>query len=74
LSLGFLHTQERRGLPILSVHFNNKILMYGPDMKLNFEDKFVLNVQYIFRTDSHVFDENEGVAYNDVTTQGDLQS
>jgi hypothetical protein len=70
LSLGLFAYTGKEGLTDTVSSFNNKILMYGPDMKLNFEDKFVLNVQYVFRTDSHVFDEIEGIAYNDVTTQG----
>jgi hypothetical protein len=47
----------------------NSIKMIGPDISLNFEDKFVLNVQYVKRTDSQVFD-GEGGIYNDVDTDG----
>ena len=44
--------------------------MYGPDIKINFDDKFVLNAQYVYRTDSHVFDTEEGMSYEDVITRG----
>jgi hypothetical protein len=50
--------------------FYNKVRMYGPDIKINFDDKFVLNAQYVFRTDSHVFDEEIEMTYKDVITRG----
>jgi len=50
--------------------FYNKVRMYGPDLKINFNDKFVLNAQYVYRTDSHVFDTEGGMNYENVTTQG----
>jgi hypothetical protein len=50
--------------------FNNKLLMYGPDIRINFDDKFVLNAQYVYRTDSRIFDMNDGLNYKNVKTQG----
>jgi hypothetical protein len=50
--------------------FYNKVRMYGPDIKINFNDKFVLNVQYVYRTDSHVFDTEGWMTYKDVKTKG----
>jgi hypothetical protein len=50
--------------------YNNQIRMYGPDIKINFDDKFVLNAQYVYRTDSHVFDTEEGMNYEDIITRG----
>lgn len=50
--------------------FNNLIRMYGPDIKINFDDKFVFNAQYVYRTDSHVFDTEAGSSYEDVKTKG----
>ena len=50
--------------------FYNNVRMYGPDIRINFNDKFVLNAQYVYRTDSHVFDVENGIAYKDVLTRG----
>ena len=49
----------------------NKISMFGPDLITNFNDKFVLNVQYVRRTDSEVFIGGYGRHMdNDVITDG----
>jgi hypothetical protein len=48
----------------------NKLNMIGPDISVNFDDKFVLNAQYVKRTDSQVFNESGGIAYSDVVTNG----
>ena len=50
--------------------FTNNLLMYGPDIRINFGDKFVLNAQYINRTDSRVFDTENEINLEDVRTQG----
>jgi hypothetical protein len=47
----------------------NSLRMFGPDISLNFGDKFVVNVQYVRRTDSRVFD-GEGGIISDVVTDG----
>ncbi len=48
----------------------NNIKMIGPDISINFEDKFVVNVQYVRRTDSQVFDGMGGINSNIVTDGG----
>lgn len=48
----------------------NKIQMFGPDIAMDFGEKFILNVQYLRRTDSQVFAPGGGVTYADVITQG----
>jgi len=53
-----------------SVPFTSKITMFGPDIKLNFEDKFVLNLQYVRRTDSEVFLGDLFTNAKDVLTSG----
>jgi hypothetical protein len=54
----------------LSADVTNKISMFGPDLTLNFDDKFVLNVQYVRRTDSEVFTGSDGITLDDVKTNG----
>jgi hypothetical protein len=66
---GFLYT-GKEGLSDTLTAFNNKILMYGPDIKINFDDKFILSLQYVYRTDSHVFDPEAKMTYKNVKTQG----
>jgi len=62
--------KERLNDTLPNQAFYNRVRMYGPDIKINFDDKFVLNAQYVYRTDSHVFDEENGIAYEDVLTRG----
>jgi hypothetical protein len=50
--------------------FTSNITMFGPDIKINFDDKFILGVQYVYRTDSDVFNELDGTKQKDVITQG----
>jgi hypothetical protein len=50
--------------------FNNKILMFGPDIKFNFEDKFVVGLQYVKRTDSDIFNWSDITSMSNVNTQG----
>ncbi len=47
----------------------NKITMFGPDISLNLEDRFVVNLQYVRRLDSQVFNGFATIA-SDVTTGG----
>lgn len=46
----------------------NDIWMFGPDISLNVEDRFVLNVQYVVRNDEEVF-TSTGIR-NDLRTHG----
>lgn len=46
----------------------NTMWMAGPDIALNLNDRFIMNIQYVFRNDSHVL-TGFGVR-NDVKTQG----
>jgi len=50
--------------------YTNEIRMIGSDFSLNFGDKFVLNAQYVRRTDSQAFNEEFGDIWNDVATDG----
>jgi len=47
----------------------NDITMFGPDISLNLEDRFVVNVQYVRRSDSQVFNGGASIA-SDLTTDG----
>jgi hypothetical protein len=60
----------KEGLTDTLSAFTNNVKMYGPDLTINLDDKFVLNAQYVYRTDSHVFDTEEGKTYENVLTRG----
>lgn len=47
----------------------NHFTMYGPDLALNFSDKFVLNLQYLWRTDSRLYSYS-GDYMTNTDTQG----
>jgi len=70
LTIGAFAYTGKEALNGITGPFNNKILMLGPDIKINFGDKFILGVQYVKRTDSNVFDWTDITSYEDVTTQG----
>jgi hypothetical protein len=46
------------------------IRMYGPDLKINIDEKLILNMQYVWRTDSKVFQESGGQPIEDINTRG----
>jgi len=48
----------------------SEMKMYGPDLALDFDGKLMLNVQYLWRTDSDVFEADGEVHLTDVKTQG----
>lgn len=47
----------------------SKIQMLGPDLSLNLDEKLIVNLQYVRRTDSHVYGSIKE-QYEDVMTQG----
>jgi hypothetical protein len=55
---------------LISADVTNKISMFGPDLTLNFNDRFVLNVQYVRRIDSKVFIDSDGTTLDDIKTDG----
>jgi hypothetical protein len=46
----------------------NKIYMVGPDLSLNIDEKFILNLQYVIRNDTRTFTETG--ALDNVRTRG----
>jgi len=70
VSVGLFAYTGKEGLFDAAGSFTNKILMYGPHLKINFEDKLVLNMQYVNRTDSRVFDLTNDLNHTDVKTKG----
>lgn len=71
-SIGFFRYYGREELTDTLGLFNSKVRMCGPDLVFNHEDKFVVSLQYVRRTDSDVFRESDGAKIKDVFTQGGL--
>lgn len=70
LSAGFFGYTGKELMRNPAGPFTSSVKMFGPDVALNIDDKFIVNLQYVFRTDSKVFtDENESII-DDVKTQG----
>ena len=71
LSVGFFGYTGREVLhssPLLS---KSDIRMFGPDLALNIDDKLLVNLQYMQRTDSRVYLETPlSILLEDVTTRG----
>lgn len=72
ISLGFfgytgkeLIGEEAAGIP-----FINQVKMYGPDLTLNIDGKLMLNMQYVWRTDSEVYLNLTDQYMYDVKTNG----
>jgi hypothetical protein len=51
-------------------NITNSLRMYGPDLTFNFDEKLIMNIQYIWRTDSQVFPLYPGPVEEDINTGG----
>lgn len=72
LSIGFFGYTGKELLSDPSMFYTditNELTMFGPDIALSLSDKFILNMQYLWRKDSHVF-SNSGDYLNDINTDG----
>ena len=72
LSLGFFGYTGRELLSdpgMFYTDITNEMTMFGPDVAFNLGDKFVLNMQYIWRKDSQVFSDY-GDYLSDINTEG----
>jgi len=70
ISLGFFGYTGKEVLQNNTSDFVSDIRMYGPDLVLDFDEKLIINLQYLWRTDSDVFMDFEEPMMSDVLTQG----
>jgi hypothetical protein len=68
--MGYTGKEDLADPSMTSANITNKIKMFGPDVTINFNDIFVLNVQYVRRLDSEVFMETNGAIQKDIITDG----
>ncbi len=70
ISLGIFLYTGREKLDDITGPFASNVTMFGPDLKINFSDKFIINMQYVRRADSRVYIEETGLDHKNVATQG----
>ena len=72
LSVGFFGYFGKEDLTDNIGPFTSSIKIFGPDLVLNIDDKFVMNLQYIRRMDSDVFVEWNNSKLQNVLTHGGM--
>jgi hypothetical protein len=70
LSVGFFGSSGKEILPGETVDFVNSMTYFGPDMSLNFNEKLIVNLQYLQRKDSEVWLEEDMASRYSVKTHG----
>ncbi len=50
--------------------YTSEIQMYGPDLAINIDEKLIVNIQYVWRTDSEIFIPEGEETLTDVKTHG----
>ena len=70
LSIGFMGYTGKEVLLETPAPLTNEVLMFGPDLAFDFDEKIVINAQFIRRTDSQVYLSETNLAVPDVMTSG----
>ncbi|MDZ7633889.1 MAG: hypothetical protein U5L72_05410 [Bacteroidales bacterium] len=69
-SLGFFGYTGKEVLQNNTGDFVSQVKMFGPDLVLDFNEKLIIGLQYLWRTDSDVFADPELPMMEDVSTRG----
>jgi hypothetical protein len=69
-NIGLMGYYGKEKLYANSSYYYSNIQMFGPILNLNFDQRLMVNMQYIRRMDSEVYIEDIGAFFSDVTTQG----
>lgn len=70
ISVGFFGYSGKEALSDNMTPYTNEIRMYGPDVAIDIDQKLMINMQYVWRTDSEVFSSAEEETLTDVNTRG----
>ena len=70
VTIGAFYYTGREDLEAFSSPFTSNIKMFGPDLKICFNDRFIFNAQYVRRTDSKVFVEADSSKHANTLTHG----
>jgi hypothetical protein len=70
LRLGGFAYSGREDLSDIAGPFRNNVLMYGPDLEINLDEKLIISLQYLLRNDSEAFIAAPGERRKDIETHG----
>lgn len=70
LSIGFMGYTGKEDLLATPAPLVNEVLMFGPDLAFDLDEKLVINAQFIRRTDSQVYLSETNLSIPDVITSG----
>jgi len=70
VEIGFFGYSGRELISEIPDITNSRIKMFGPTLRLDFNERFMVNMLYVKRTDSKVLIEADGTIDNNVMTQG----
>ena len=70
VTIGAFYYTGKENLKDFSSPFTSSVTMFGPDLKISFNDRFIFNAQYVRRTDSHVFVEADSSKHSNTMTHG----
>jgi hypothetical protein len=70
ISVGFFGYTGREALSDNMTPYTNEIRMLGPDVAIDIDQKLMINVQYVWRTDSEIYNLTDEEMLNDVSTRG----
>jgi hypothetical protein len=67
---GYMGKERLYDPGLIWTNITNTIKMFGPDLSIDLDEKLILNVQYVWRTDSRVFPLYGGLPEEDIRTNG----
>jgi len=70
LSIGLFGYSGKEILRETPAVLSSKMWMFGPNLSIDFNEKFIVNLQYIKRSDSNVYIEADDRVEKNVMTQG----
>ncbi len=71
ISVGFFgYTGKEEISDDITTPYISEMKMYGPDVAIDIDQKLMINMQYVWRTDSEVYNSIEEETLNDVATKG----
>jgi hypothetical protein len=70
VAIGFMGYTGKEVLFDSPTPYESNVSIIGPSLNLDFNEHFMINLQYLLRSDSHLYDEANMVMLSDLGTQG----
>jgi hypothetical protein len=70
VAIGFMGYTGKEMLFDSPTPYESNVSIIGPSLNLDFNEHFMVNVQYLFRSDSRMYDETNMIMLSDLATQG----